>query len=193
MALNARQQKFVDEYVIDRNATAAYIRAGYKAKGTVATAAASRLLANVNVSAAIQARLAVLATTNQITAQRVVEEFARIAFSRMRDYAQWGPGGVVLQDSNTLSDDAMAAVAEVSQTVSQGGGSIRFKLHSKTEALKNLGQHLGLFEERKPLEVLLAGLDPRVANEIRHALAELIASRGDQSVGGNGTGGPSVP
>ncbi|MGM7379091.1 terminase small subunit, partial [Acinetobacter baumannii] len=32
MALRGKQQRFVDEYLIDRNATQAAIRAGYSAK-----------------------------------------------------------------------------------------------------------------------------------------------------------------
>ena len=54
MALNAKQQLFVNEYLIDLNATAAYKRAGYEGEGNVATSASSRLLANVEVSAQIE-------------------------------------------------------------------------------------------------------------------------------------------
>ena len=52
--LTAKQQRFVDEYLIDLNATAAYKRAGYTAEGNSAEAAASRLLSNVKVAEAIQ-------------------------------------------------------------------------------------------------------------------------------------------
>lgn len=49
-----KQQKFVDEYLIDLNATAAYKRAGYAAEGKSAENAASRLLGTVGVRKAIQ-------------------------------------------------------------------------------------------------------------------------------------------
>lgn len=52
-ALTAKQQRFVAEYLIDLNATAAYKRAGYRATDNAAEAAASRLLSNVKVRAAI--------------------------------------------------------------------------------------------------------------------------------------------
>jgi phage terminase small subunit len=42
--LTPKRQRFVDEYLIDLNATAAYRRAGYSAAGNVGTKAASRLL-----------------------------------------------------------------------------------------------------------------------------------------------------
>jgi phage terminase small subunit len=52
--LTNKQQRFVDEYLIDLNATAAYKRAGYVGKGKSAENAASRLLGNVGVANHIQ-------------------------------------------------------------------------------------------------------------------------------------------
>jgi phage terminase small subunit len=43
-ALSPKQKRFVDEYLIDTNATAAYKRAGYKCQGRAAENAASRML-----------------------------------------------------------------------------------------------------------------------------------------------------
>ena len=53
MALTAKQQRFVQEFLIDLNATQAAIRAGYS-KGT-ADKQGPRLLANPDVKAAIDA------------------------------------------------------------------------------------------------------------------------------------------
>lgn len=55
--LNARQQRFVEEYLVDLNATAAYKRAGYTAKGNAAEASASQLLSNPKVQQAVQAAM----------------------------------------------------------------------------------------------------------------------------------------
>src|SRR5262245_51992495 len=49
----ARQQRFVAEYLIDLNATAAYKRAGYKCRGKAAESASARMLGNVRVRQAI--------------------------------------------------------------------------------------------------------------------------------------------
>lgn len=54
MSLTAKQQRFVAEYLIDLNATAAYKRAGYEGKGKTAEAAASRMLSNVKVAEAVK-------------------------------------------------------------------------------------------------------------------------------------------
>lgn len=49
-----KQQRFVEEYLIDLNATAAYKRAGYAAEGNAAESAASRLLSSVKVQEAVK-------------------------------------------------------------------------------------------------------------------------------------------
>lgn len=56
MALNAKQQRFVDEYLIDLNATQAAIRAGYSPKGI--NKRITRMMANEGISEAIAKRMA---------------------------------------------------------------------------------------------------------------------------------------
>lgn len=53
--LTPKQQRFVDEYLVDLNGTQAAIRAGYSAK--TARSKAAQLLAKVNIEQAIQARM----------------------------------------------------------------------------------------------------------------------------------------
>ena len=52
--MTAKQTRFIDEYLVDANGTQAAIRAGYGAAG--ARVAAHRLLTNVAISRAIEAR-----------------------------------------------------------------------------------------------------------------------------------------
>jgi phage terminase small subunit len=73
MPLTDRQQRFVEEYLVDLNATAAYKRAGYKAQGRSAENAASRLLGNVGVREAIAAAQAKRSEKVELTQQWVVE------------------------------------------------------------------------------------------------------------------------
>lgn len=54
MSLTAKQQRFVAEYLIDLNATAAYKRAGYKGQGNTAEVTASQLLSNPKVAEAVK-------------------------------------------------------------------------------------------------------------------------------------------
>jgi Terminase small subunit len=70
--LNDRQRRFVDEYLINGNATAAYARAGYAAKGNATEVNACRLLRHAKVAAAIKAKQEQRSERTQITADKVV-------------------------------------------------------------------------------------------------------------------------
>lgn len=72
--LTAQHQRFVDEYVIDRNGKQAAIRAGYSEK--TAEQQASRLLRNVKVQEAIEAKLKRISMKTELTAEWVLKEFA---------------------------------------------------------------------------------------------------------------------
>lgn len=148
-ALNLRQQRFVAEYLKDPNATQAALRAGYSPK--TAHDIGSENLTKPAILEAIQAGQAKLLEKAGITAERIIEEYKKIAFSDFRQFAKWGPDGVRLVDSEALSDESAACVAEVSETTSKDGGSIRFKLHDKKGALDSLAKHLGMFVERVDL------------------------------------------
>lgn len=144
-----KQQRFVDEYLVDLNATQAAIRAGYSQK--TANEQAARLLANVSVQAAIAERMKERQQRTELTQDMVVKELARIAFGDPRKVMSWGPGGVKLRDSETLAGEDAAIVAEVSESVTAAGGSLKLKTHDKVGALKMLGEHLGMFKQRVEL------------------------------------------
>src|SRR5262245_1995865 len=70
MSLSRRQQRFVDEYLLDLNATQAAIRAGYSA--ATARFQASRLLTSVNVVSAIDAKMKARSAQASVTAEEVL-------------------------------------------------------------------------------------------------------------------------
>ena len=73
--LSVRQQRFVEEYLLDPNQAAAYKRAGYKVTSdAAAAAAASRLLKTPKVAEAIRAALDARAERTEITADWVVKK-----------------------------------------------------------------------------------------------------------------------
>ncbi len=69
-AMTPRQARFVDEYLIDGNGTQAATRAGYGAAG--ARVAAHRLLTNVAISSAIEARQRADASRLAVDRERVL-------------------------------------------------------------------------------------------------------------------------
>jgi len=130
-ALTPQQARFVREYLGDLNATQAAIRAGYSAR--TADVQGPRLLGNVRVAAAVAA-----------WQRRIAAELARIAFADMREVATWNGGRVTLKDSAALSDDAAAAIVEVTE----GQHGVRVKLADKRAALVDLGKRLSLWNGR---------------------------------------------
>lgn len=146
-SLTPRQARFVAEYLVDLNATQAARRAGYSEH--TAQQQGTRLLSNALVRSAIERAKAERSTRLEVTQDRVVLELARLAFADARDYFEWGPEGVKVKPSSDLSDDQAAAVAEVSQTVTAEGGTIRVKLADKQAALTLLAKHTGGFVERQ--------------------------------------------
>jgi phage terminase small subunit len=139
MALTPRQRRFVEEYLIDLDAKHAAIRAGYSPR-TKATP--HKLLRNPEVARAIGEAMAARARRTGITRERVLEEFARIAFADMRALAEWGPQGDVILDADALTDDALAAIALVSQEIDDGEPLIRLERFDKLKALEALARLL---------------------------------------------------
>ena len=77
--LTARQQRFVEEYLLDLNGSQAAIRAGYSEQ--TATMQASRMLTNANIARAIAAAQAKVAQRLDCDVERVMAELASIAFN----------------------------------------------------------------------------------------------------------------
>ena len=65
----------------------------------------------------------------------------------MRDFVKWNADGVTLKDSEELSEDQARVVSEVSETKTEHGGTVRFKLHDKRGSLVDIGRHLGMFTD----------------------------------------------
>ena len=111
--LSPRREAFAAEYLKDLNATRAAIRAGYSAK--TASSIGARLLADAGVARAVEAGMAARARRTEIDADRVVLELARIAFADPRDLMEWGPDGLELKESSSLTEEQAAGVAEVAE------------------------------------------------------------------------------
>ena len=73
----------------------------------------------------------------------------------MGAFVEWGKDGVSLRESAELTPELRAAISEVSETITEHGGTVRFKLHDKKGALDSLARHLGMF----PSKVELTGKD----------------------------------
>lgn len=166
VALSAKQQRYVDEYLIDLNATQAAIRAGYSQK--TAEQQGSRLLRNVQVKAAVDAGLAEQAKRTQSDGDQVLRELARGAFFDPAEMFDEHDALLPIHKMSARARASLAGFEVLEQKVSDGeGGEIvtgvlkKVKLVSKLGGLELLGKHHKLFTDKveheagKSLETLL--------------------------------------
>lgn len=143
--LTDKQQRFVDEYLIDLNATQAAIRAGYSAK--TADQQGSRMLANVKVKQAVAEKQAQRSKRTGVNQDRVVLELAKVAFAKMTDIVD--SKGKIKEDA---SPDDLACIESIKYKESDNeyGGSVEreVKIASKLKALELLGKHLGMWSDK---------------------------------------------
>lgn len=159
---NARHEKFAQALAKGKTATEAYAEAGFKPHD----GNAARLRGNERISARVDE---ITGKVNErvidklaITKERVAAELAKIAFLDIREAVRWGrspvdtesenssPNGlgiypVELVPSDMISDEAAAAVSEVSLT--QTG--VKIKMHDKRAALMDLAKLMGFIVEKQ--------------------------------------------
>ncbi len=161
MRLTPRQQRFVDEYLLDLNGTQAAIRAGYSVNG--AEVQGSQLLSNPKVKARVDRALAQRANRIQVKQDDVVRELLRIAMANPAD--AYDANGALLP-IREMPENLQRAISgiEVEEIYSGRGeervkiGEVRkVKFWDKPRALEMLGKHVGLLrdrtEENKPTAV----------------------------------------
>lgn len=150
--LTSQQALFVREYLKDLNATQAAIRAGYAEHSASVTGC--KLLKVPKIADAVEKVRGKLREKAEVTAERIVQEYAKIAFLDIAD---------LVDDSGTMKriseipEDARRAIAglEVSE-IFDGDGECKhvigllkkIKLSDKKGALDSLARHLGMFVDK---------------------------------------------
>ena len=167
--LTPKQKRFVDEYLIDLNATQAAIRAGYSEKSAYSIG-----IENLNkpeIQKEVEKRKADRERRTEITQDRVIKELAKIAFSNGSEFARviekpmTDPFGNPVLDTDgnpilcqrvemvltdELTDDQRAAIAGIKE----GKNGIEVSTCDKVKALELLGRHLGIFEDKVKMETV---------------------------------------
>lgn len=149
--MTLKQQRFVEEYLIDLNATQAAIRAGYSPKS--ANEQGARLLANVSISTAVAIALAERSKRTGINADRIIQELAKLAFVN--------PTDVINMESASIKSDASrddtAAIASVKVKMTQSDDGYimerEVKTYDKIRALELLGKHVGLYTDKQDINL----------------------------------------
>ena len=157
--LTIKQQRFADIYysMPEPNQRRAYIEAGYKGQGATADVNACRLLKNAKVRAYLQ-RLRDAATEKTlIDVEKIINEFAKIAFADIGDYINIDKkGNLIFRPFETIDKDKLAAIESIkkrSKTTTNKDGTEHttttkeIKLHNKLNALDSIMKHLGGYEK----------------------------------------------
>ena len=87
--LPPKQQRFVEEYAKDLNATQAYQRAGYAATGHAAESNAARLLRKAEVAAAVASQRAKVSERAEVDAAWVLRQWAAVAAADPNELVQY--------------------------------------------------------------------------------------------------------
>lgn len=156
--MTAKQQRFIQEYLVDFNATQAAIRAGYSKK--TADSIGLQLLRKTKVADEISRAQAKTANKLEVTKERWLNELARIFFADMSDYVSIDPdtGCVTAKGYDEMPEGGGKVISSIKEKRSikedaSGKDSLiysqyEFKLHDKLKAGEMLGKHLGFLKEK---------------------------------------------
>lgn len=160
--LGPKQSRFVEEYLVDLNATQAAIRAGYSAKA--AEVQGCRLLRNVKVAGAVADAQAKRSERLEITLDKWLRELAILGFSDIQNYINIDDYGCIVAKTFEEMPEGTSRALEVCEeirTIKDEPGTkdkksettilnsrIRFKMHDKLGALEKIGKHLGFLKEK---------------------------------------------
>lgn len=141
--LTDKQKRFCEEYIVDLNATQAAIRAGYSEKTARFTAAEN--LTKPNIQTYISELQKQQSKRTEITADRVLEELAAIAFSDRSKFSYVTNNGVRFTPTEELTDGEKRSIAGIID----GKNGIEIKSYDKLRALELIGKHIGMFEKNR--------------------------------------------
>jgi phage terminase small subunit len=153
MALTPKQQRFVEEYLIDLNATQAAIRAGYSE--ATAGQQGERLLRNVEIAKVVSQAQQARSERTRLTADDVLRELAVIGGSNAWNYSIGEDGSLGLAEGvPEAAKRAVASIKRKTRIIPQKDGppvvqhETEFRLWDKNTALANIGKHLGMFVDQ---------------------------------------------
>ena len=181
-----RMKKFVDEYLIDFNATQAAIRAGYSPD--TANEQGSQLLARPDIRELVAEGQKEVMERTQTFQDNAVDELKIVGFSDLADFLTVKADGIVEQKPfNELTKAQTKCIKKIKQTVRSSHSAdgtilhqtavIEIELHDKLRALELLGRHLGMFND----SIRLKSEEPlplTISFEVAPPVGDVIITRG---------------
>ncbi len=145
--MTKKQKRFIEEYLIDLNATQAAIRAGYSPD--TAEQIGYQLLQKTSVSVEVSKAMAERSKRTGISQDRILLELAKMAFVEMTDVVDPETGKI----KENASDDDLSCIQSVKVKPGNYGVEREVKLCDKKAALELLGRHLGMFKDNLNITV----------------------------------------
>lgn len=158
--MTKKQNRFVEEYLIDLNATQAAIRAGYSPD--TAEQIGYQLLQKTSVLNEISKAMAERSKRIGVNQDRIVLELAKLAFVNMTDIVD--KKGEI-KDTATADDLSCIESIKYKHSDTDSGSSVEreVKIGSKIKALELLGKHLGMWndkvDENVAVPIVISGED----------------------------------
>ncbi len=141
--LNAKQERFCHEYLVDFNGTQAAIRSGYSVK--TATAIARENLTKPHIQKRIRQLSNRVLDRVDVKVEDVLSRLIKVAFADIKFFIKWDETGNVTFFPSDNVDGELISGFTSSDTLN--GKRFHFKLHDKLKALEMLGKYLNIFKE----------------------------------------------
>lgn len=158
--LTELQKRFVDILVSMKHPVKleAFQLAGSKSTGKVASVEAQKTLNKQHVRAYYESLRQGATERAKKSADDIIEELTKVAFSNIKQYLNIEDDEVYFKDFADITDEQAAAIesVKVMKKIIKGKKEgdddfeiqmIQFKLHSKLNALEQLGKHFGIFDK----------------------------------------------
>ena len=189
-------QRFVSEFIIDDNATRAYLAAYPGSSYVTANSEGPRLAVKPRIKQEIQAARNARQKRTQVRADTAIREAARLAYAD--PLYLFEDDGKTLRNLRDIPPDTRRAIAEIKtrrERIEKRPGDaiiscpecghehvapvqqvttydvITYKMVPKKVGLDKLWAHLGLAQEISPLDALLSALPLVLAAQVKDALA----------------------
>lgn len=179
--MNGKQKLFADEWLKDCNGTNAAIRAGFSAK--TAAVKSSQLLSDPEIKAYIKIRQSELSESTNITQERILNEYAKLAFFDIRTIYDENNALKPIKELSDAAGSAIAGIEVLEEFSSIGeerkhiGNTVKVKLIEKTKALDSLARHLGMFAKDNAQTQPVVNIPPMTDNQVDAIIKAVRSSK----------------
>jgi phage terminase small subunit len=161
--LTVKEQRFVDEYLIDGNGARAHTAAGYRGKTMVShSSEANRILKKPKVAEVVAKRREELSRRSQISQEKTLEGLARIAFADVRTVFKRDGTMIPVSEFPDEFVHAIASIETEEKYMGKGeerrlvGHVKKLRLNDRVAALGKIAECLGISKGKGASTLLLS-------------------------------------